>query len=133
MGRKTGFRFQQRQRRKFFVLRHRRQPRSGTYRASFSMGNGRTYARIKRLEREYDYLLPSSGKIMHAWNNHLTPPCVFMAWCLIKCRIQFVVFLGCDVENPRFGRPCCHHLRHTASQHRTRLESAWPWKPQISH
>jgi hypothetical protein len=43
---------------------------------------------VKRPGREADHALPSSSEFKNAWNSTSTPPCVFMAWCLVKYRMS---------------------------------------------
>jgi hypothetical protein len=43
---------------------------------------------VKRLERQADHLPPSSAEVKNVWSYTTLPPYVFMAWCLMKHRIN---------------------------------------------
>jgi len=44
--------------------------------------------RVKWLRREADHSPPSSAEVKNTWSNS-TPQYVFMAWCLVKHRVNF--------------------------------------------
>jgi len=48
---------------------------------------------IKRPESEADHLPPSSTEIKNAWSYISTRPYVFMAWCLVKHRGNFTLYV----------------------------------------
>jgi hypothetical protein len=48
---------------------------------------------VKRPRREADHLPPSSVEVKNAWSYTSTPQYVFMAWCLVKHRDNFTLYL----------------------------------------
>jgi hypothetical protein len=36
---------------------------------------------------------PSSAMVKNAWSCATAPPCVFISWCLIKCKGNFTLLL----------------------------------------
>jgi hypothetical protein len=56
---------------------------------SYPMGKGGTSLGIKREEREADHPPPSSAEFKNAWSYTSTPSYVFIAWYLVKHRINF--------------------------------------------
>jgi hypothetical protein len=45
---------------------------------------------VKRLGHEADHSLPSSAEVKNARRYTSTPPYVFVAWCLVKHRDNFI-------------------------------------------
>jgi hypothetical protein len=45
---------------------------------------------VKRPEREDDHSPPSSAEVKNAWSYTSTPQYVFMVWCLVKHRDNFM-------------------------------------------
>jgi len=68
---------------KFVTRRRRVRRRFKTY--------GRLFLkRVKRQGCEVDQSPPSGAEIKNAWSYIFTPPYIFMVWCLIKHRDNFV-------------------------------------------
>jgi hypothetical protein len=47
---------------------------------------------VKRPGREADHSPPSSAEVKNAWSYTSTPQYVFMAWCLVKHRDNFIFY-----------------------------------------
>jgi hypothetical protein len=48
---------------------------------------------VKGPEREADHSPPSSAEVKNTWNYTSTPQCVFLAWCLVRHRDNFIFLL----------------------------------------
>jgi hypothetical protein len=48
---------------------------------------------VKRPGREADHSTPSSAEVKNAWSYTSTPPYVFVAWCSLKHRDNFLLYL----------------------------------------
>jgi hypothetical protein len=48
---------------------------------------------LKRPAREADHSPPTSAEVKNAWSYTSTHQCVFMAWCLVKHRENFIFTL----------------------------------------
>jgi hypothetical protein len=60
--------------------------------ASYPMGTGALSLDLKRPGREADHSPPSSAEFENAWSYTSTPQYVFMAWCLVKHRDNFIFY-----------------------------------------
>jgi hypothetical protein len=49
---------------------------------------------VKRPGREADHPPPSSAEVENAWSYTSTPQYVFMVWCLVKHRDNFIFYVG---------------------------------------
>jgi hypothetical protein len=49
---------------------------------------GTLFLGVKRPGREADSSPPSSVDVKNAWSYTYTHTCVFIAWCLVKCRTR---------------------------------------------
>jgi hypothetical protein len=56
--------------------------------ASYPVCTGALSFRIKLPGREADHSPPSSAEVKKAWNHTSTPQYVFMAWCLVKLKVD---------------------------------------------
>jgi hypothetical protein len=70
--------------RDFFSLRYRVQI------GSYPMGTGGSFPDVKRLGHEANHSPPSSAENRNAQIYTSTPPYVFIAWCLVKHRDNFI-------------------------------------------
>jgi hypothetical protein len=50
---------------------------------------------VKRLGREADHSPQSSTEVKNEWSYTSTPQYVFMAWCLVKQRDNFALYIIC--------------------------------------
>jgi hypothetical protein len=78
-----------------FSHHHRVQNGSGSHPASIQWVPGALSLRVKRPGRESDHSPPSSAEVNKAWSYTSTPQYVFMAWCLVKHRDNFTLFVIC--------------------------------------
>jgi hypothetical protein len=91
-----------------FSLHHRVQNGSGAHPASYAMGSRGYFRGVKRPGREADHQPPSSTEVNKTWSYTSTSQYVFMAWCLIKHRDNFIFaailrdFLVTQVQVKRF-------------------------------
>jgi hypothetical protein len=53
----------------------------------------------KRQECEADHLPPSSAEVKSAWNCISTHQYVFVSWCLVKHRDNFIFYAGFLIVN----------------------------------
>jgi len=58
---------------------------------------------VKRSGRKADYWPPGSVEIKNAWTYNSTPPYVFVVWCLIKYRNNFIS--PCTRKPPTWSLP----------------------------
>jgi hypothetical protein len=65
-------------------------PVLGAQPASHQISTRGPSGRSKQKEQQADHLLPSRGKIKNVWSYAITPPYIFMAWCLINHRDNFI-------------------------------------------
>jgi hypothetical protein len=75
----------------FSLLHHILQTGSGAYPASYPMGT--LSLAVKCLGYEADHSPPPSAEIKNAWHYTSTPQYIFMAWCLVKHRDNFYLYL----------------------------------------
>jgi hypothetical protein len=73
-----------------FSLRHRVQNGSESHPASYPTGTRALSLGVKRPVREADHSPPLSAEVKNAWIYTSTPQYVFMAWCLVKHRDNFI-------------------------------------------
>jgi hypothetical protein len=52
---------------------------------------------LKQLGREADHSPPSSAEVKNAWSYTSTPHYIFMAWCLVKHRDNFILPLNINI------------------------------------
>jgi hypothetical protein len=90
---RSGFDSRQGQRRDFFssspnniLILRPTQPSMQWVQGAFIQG-------VKRPGREADHSPPSNTEVKNAWSYTSSPPYVFMAWCLVKHRDNFALFL----------------------------------------
>jgi hypothetical protein len=57
---------------------------SGNHRSSYPMGTEGFFPEVNWPERDADHSSPPSAEVKNAWAYFSTPPCVFMAWRLVK-------------------------------------------------
>jgi hypothetical protein len=70
---------------KRFFLPHSVRIGSGAHPASYPMGTGAVLCPgVKRPENEADHSHPPRAEVENGGANTSTPPCVFMAWCIIN-------------------------------------------------
>jgi hypothetical protein len=65
----------------------------GAVLASYPMGTRGSFRGVKRPGREADHSPPSSAEVRNAWSYTSSPQYVFMAWCLVKHRDNFIFIL----------------------------------------
>jgi len=54
------------------------------------MGAGGSFLGVKWLEHETGHSLPYNAEVKNAWSHTSTPSYVFMIWCLLKHRGNFI-------------------------------------------
>lgn len=67
---------------------HRFTPAVGSPQPPIQRLLGGLYPGLKRPGRQSNQSPPSSVKVKNAW-RYTSTPCVFMAWCVIKCKENF--------------------------------------------
>jgi hypothetical protein len=80
-----------------FSLRHRVQTGSGTYPASYPMGNGGFLIGVKRPGREADHLPPSSAKVKECVELYLQSPIRLHGMVLSYTQGQLYFYLTLSV------------------------------------
>jgi hypothetical protein len=89
-----------------FSLHHRVQKCSGVHTPSCPMDTRGSFPGLKRPGREADHSPPSSAEVKNAWSYTSTPLYVFMAWCLVKHRDNFIftfITLRCNSYDRSVG------------------------------
>jgi hypothetical protein len=56
-----------------------------------TIGHGGVSPGVKWLWREAGHSTPYSVEVKNAWSYTSTPPHIFMAWCLVKHRENFIL------------------------------------------
>jgi hypothetical protein len=77
---------------RFFCFRHRVQTGSGPHPASYPTSTGDYFPGVKRPGREAEHSPPSSAEVKNEWSCTSTPY-VFLTWCLVQHRDNFVFTL----------------------------------------
>jgi hypothetical protein len=71
------------------------------------MGTRGSFLGVKRPEREADHPPPSSAQVKNAWRyTSSSPQYVLMAWCLVKAKEQFYLYLylqSINYEAPHYA------------------------------
>jgi len=83
-------------------LRHQAQTGSVAHPDSYPVGTGAPSLSVKRPGGEADRSLPSGAEYKISLNYTSTPPCIFMAWCLMMHKNNYCLLLNMKL---------CSHLR----------------------
>jgi hypothetical protein len=104
-----------------FSLCHHIQTGSGAHLVSYPLDTVTIFSGIRRPGSEVDISHLSIADV-NAWRYTSTPPYVFMAWCLVKHRDNFIFTLISDNRDQK--------IRHIYTKFR---HWAWFWLIFISH